>query len=38
MREGIENYVGEVKSGSFPSEVHGSNLSDTVLNELKSHL
>ena len=38
MREGIENYVGEVKSGSFPSEVHGSNLSETVLNELKSHL
>lgn len=38
MREGIENYVGEVKSGSFPSEIHGSNLSETVLNELKSHL
>ena len=38
MQEGIENYIGEVKSGSFPSEVHGSNLSDTVLNELKSHL
>jgi 3-methyl-2-oxobutanoate hydroxymethyltransferase len=38
MRKGIENYVGDVKSGSFPSKVHGSNLSENVLNELKSHL
>ena len=38
MKNGIGNYVEEVKSGTFPSQDHGSNLSETVLNELKSLL
>ena len=38
MKNGIGNYVEEVKSGTFPSQDHGSNLSETVLNELKSRL
>ena len=38
MKSGIGNYVEEVKSGTFPSQDHGSNLSETVLNELQSRL
>lgn len=35
MKEGINSYIDEVKSGAFPSEEHGFKMDDEIIDRLK---